>query len=149
VHIWVDADACPKDIKRIIEKAIIRLQLPLTYVANHGFATTKSPLIKVLQVPKGFDEADHEIVRRVSKGDIVVTQDIALAKDALNKGAKALGPRGNIYDLDTIQTQLMMRDFKETLRESGVHTGGPSRLSSKDTHAFASNFDKLVSRKHG
>ena len=144
MHIWVDADACPKVIRDILFRAAERTQTPLTMVANHPLPLPGSNLIKQLQVPKGFDVADDEIVARIQPGEILVTADIPLAAEALAKDARVLSPRGERFDKGTIRAKLTMRDFMDTLRSSGVHTGGPPTLSPADRQTFANRLDQLL-----
>ncbi|MGO1245886.1 MAG: YaiI/YqxD family protein [Oceanisphaera sp.] len=147
MHIWVDADACPKVVRDILFRAATRTNTPLTMVANHPLPLPASSLIKQLQVPKGFDVADDEIVSRIAPGEILVTADIPLAADALEKGAQVITPRGEKFDKGTIRAKLTMRDFMDTLRSSGIHTGGPATLSSADRQAFANQLDRMLSSK--
>ncbi|GAA3700004.1 YaiI/YqxD family protein [Oceanisphaera sediminis] len=144
MHIWVDADACPKVIRDILFRAAERTRTPLTMVANHPLPLPGSTLIKQLQVPKGFDVADDEIVARIQPGEILITADIPLAAEALAKDARVLSPRGERYDKGTIRAKLTMRDFMDTLRSSGVHTGGPPTLSPADRQTFANQLDQLL-----
>lgn len=146
MHIWVDADACPAVIKDILFRAAQRWQMPLTLVANQALYTPPSPLIRAVQVPRGFDVADAHIVERAEKGDLVITGDIPLAAQVLEKGAMALNPRGERYSPETIRERLAMRDMMEELRASGVDTGGPSSFSQSDRKAFANQLDILLAR---
>lgn len=146
MNIWVDADACPGPIKEILFRAAQRADVPLTLVANHPLPIPTSKRIRFLQVPSGFDVADNEIVRRVNPGDLVVTGDIPLAAEVLEQGGHALNPRGEMYSRDTIKARLTMRDFMETLRASGVQTGGPAALNSRDRQAFANQLDRFLAR---
>ncbi|ART79828.1 YaiI/YqxD family protein [Oceanisphaera avium] len=144
MHIWVDADACPKVVRDILFRAAIRTQTPLTMVANHALPLPNSPLIKQVQVPKGFDVADDEIVSRIAPGELLITADIPLAAEALAKGAVVLSPRGERFNTGTIKAKLTMRDFMDTLRASGIHTGGPDTLSAADRQTFANQLDQLL-----
>lgn len=144
MRIWVDADACPLVIKEILFRAAVRVGLPLTLVANHSMRVPRSPFITQLRVAAGFDIADNEIVRRLQPGDLVITQDIPLAAEVLAKGGRALSPRGELFSNDTIRDRLVMRDFLDTLRSSGVQTGGPPSLSQADRKAFADQLDRLL-----
>ncbi|HAP25353.1 MAG TPA: YaiI/YqxD family protein [Achromobacter sp.] len=146
MHIWVDADACPAVIKDILFRAAQRWQMPLTLVANQALYTPPSPLIRAVQVPRGFDVADAHIVERAEKGDLVITGDIPLAAQVLEKGAMALNPRGERYSPETIRERLAMRDMMEELRASGVDTGGPPSFSQSDRKAFANQLDTLLAR---
>lgn len=144
--IWVDADACPKPIKEILFRAATRTQVELTLVANQMLVVPKSPWIRSLQVPKGFDVADNEIVRRVAAGDLVVTADIPLASEVIAKGAKVVTPRGETYDAGSIAAALTLRNFMDTLRSSGVETGGPAAFSASDQREFARQLDRYLTR---
>lgn len=144
MKIWVDADACPVAIKEIIFKAADRTQTQTTLLANHSLRIPPSKFIKFLQVSTGFDVADDEIVKRVEVGDLVVTQDIPLAAEVIEKGAIALNPRGELYTTSNIRSRLNMRDFMDTMRASGVQTGGPPALNQADKQAFANNLDRLL-----
>ncbi len=142
--IWVDADACPVVIKEIIFRAANRTSTKTTLIANKLIKVPPSKYISAIQVPKGFDVADNEIARRVAKGDLVVTADIPLAAEVMEKGAEALNPRGERYTNETIRQRLNMRDFMDTMRASGVQTGGPPPLNQADRQQFANELDKYL-----
>ncbi len=144
--IWVDADACPVVIKEIIFRAAQRTKIETILVANQTIHTPKSAFIKSLRVSSGFDVADNEIVNRLSTGDLVITADIPLAAEVIEKGGLALNPRGNLYSSDDIKSILNMRDFNDTLRASGINTGGPPPLSKSDRQTFANNLDTILTR---
>jgi uncharacterized protein YaiI (UPF0178 family) len=146
MNIWVDADACPAVVKEILYRAAERARVPLTLVANQPLRTPPSPLIRTLQVPRGFDVADHEIARRVEPGDLVVTADIPLAAQVIERGGHALDPRGELYSPETIRERLTMRDFMDELRASGVQTGGPPPLAHGDRQRFANQLDRLLAQ---
>ena len=149
MKIWVDADACPVVIKEILFKAAERTQLPLILVANHTLRIPPSRYIQFVQVKAGFDVADNEIVKRVSPGDLVITGDIPLASEVIDKGGLALNPRGELYSAENIRSLLNMRDFMDTLRSSGIDTGGPSAFSPSDRQTFSNHLDKLLTQyKH-
>jgi len=146
MKIWVDADACPVVIKDILFRAAERTGVELTLVANQPIHKPPFPNINMLQVPHGFDAADNEIVKRIVKNDLVITADIPLAAEVLGKDAYALSPRGEMYSKDTIKSRLETRAFLDTLRGSGVHTGGPAALNQSDRKAFANHLDKYLAR---
>ncbi len=146
MKIWVDADACPVVIKDILFRAAERTGVQLTLVANQPLRIPSSRSIKTLQVPSGFDVADNEIVKRLGDGDLVITSDIPLAAEVIEKGGCALTPRGELYTTENIRARLNMRDFMDTLRASGIDTGGPSALSQSDKKSFAQHLDKLLAR---
>jgi len=147
VQIWVDADACPGVIKEILFRAADRAEICATLVANTLLRIPPSRYIRALQVPRGFDVADNEIVKRLEPGDLVITADVPLASDVIAKGGHALNPRGEFYTQDTIEAQLTMRNFMDQLRGSGVDTGGPASFSQGDRQAFANQLDKFLARQ--
>jgi uncharacterized protein len=146
MHIWVDADACPRVIKDLLFRAADRLGISLTLVANQPLRTPPSPSIKVLQVPAGFDAADHTIVQHVCAGDLVVTADIPLAAQVIARGGYALNPRGTLYTQENMHEYLTMRHLMDELRQSGVGTGGPSPFSPRDRQAFANQLDRVLAQ---
>ncbi len=145
-QIWVDADACPKVIKEILYRAAERVGVALTLVANQPLSVPPSRHIRTVQVGAGFDVADNHIARQVGQGDLVITADIPLASEVIARGAIALNPRGELYTEANIRQRLTMRDFMETLRSSGVDTGGPAPFNHADRQAFANQLDRLLSR---
>lgn len=144
MHIWVDADACPAVIKEVLYRAAQRWDRPLTLVANQMLRTPPSPRIRAIQVARGFDVADDYIVAHARAGDLVITGDIPLAAEVLDKNAFVLSPRGERYTADTIRERLALRDMMEELRSAGVDTGGPAALSQADRRAFANALDRLM-----
>ncbi len=143
-QIWVDADACPKVIKDILFRAANRVGVPLILVANQPVQVPRSRFIRSLQVATGFDVADNHIVQQAQAGDLVITADIPLAAEVIAKGCLALNPRGDLYTEDNIRQRLNMRDFMDTLRSSGVDTGGPAAFSPSDRQAFANQLDRYL-----
>jgi uncharacterized protein YaiI (UPF0178 family) len=147
MHIWVDADACPKMIKEVLFRAANRTRTPLTLVANAFLTYPNSAYIRSVQVAKGFDSADHYIVTHLNPRDLVITADIPLAADVLAKQGIAINPRGEIYTENTIRQRLNMRDINEQLRGIGERTGGPSALGIKEKTAFANALDRCLAKK--
>ena len=146
MKIWVDADACPVVIRDILFRAAKRTGVTMTLVANQPVRVPASPNIEFVQVSPGFDVADNEIVKRAVSGDLVVTADIPLAAEVMETGVHALSPRGELYSTDTIRQRLNMRDFMDTLRASGIHTGGPPALSRRERQSFANHLDRMLTR---
>lgn len=149
MKIWVDADACPVVIKDILIKAAERTQTKMTFVANQLIRTPPSRFIDSIQVSSGFDVADDEIVERLTSGDLVITGDIPLAADVIAKGGHALSSRGELFTKDNIKARLNIRDFMDTLRGSGINTGGPPPLSQQDRKSFADHLDRILARQAG
>ena len=147
MSIWVDADACPAAIREILFKAAIRTETLLTLVANHAIPVTRSPFIKMKQVSSGFDMADNYIVQQAAENDLVVTSDIPLAAELIEKEVQVITPRGECYTRQNIRQKLNMRDFMDTMRSSGeVRSGGPAALGQKDKQAFANALDQYLVR---
>ncbi len=144
MRIWIDADACPKVIKEILFRAAERVGVITTLVANQPMSLPPSPFIRAIRVAPGFDVADHEILKRLAPGDLVITADIPLAAEVIARDGHALNPRGQVYTKENIRECLNMRDFMETLRSSGVETGGPQALGPRDRQAFANALDGLL-----
>ena len=147
MSIWVDADACPVAIREILVKASLRTKVPLCFVANQPIPTPRASHIRSVQVSQGFDVADNYIVQQVEEDDLVITGDIPLAAEVMEKSAHALNPRGEMYSDDTIKQKLNMRDFMDVMRGSGVQqSGGPPPMSAKDRQQFANHLDRYVSK---
>ena len=147
-QIWVDADACPKVIKEILFRAADRVGMAVTLVANQPLTVPGSRYIRSVQVAAGFDVADNHIVQQASAGDLVITADIPLADEVITKGCLALNPRGELYTKENIRQRLNMRDFMDTLRGSGVDTGGPPAFSQSDRQAFANQLDQWLAKQY-
>lgn len=146
MEIWVDADACPKVIKEILFRVADRTKINVTLVANQSIATPPSAFIKSIRVSAGFDVADNYIVQQANKNDLVITADIPLAAEVIDKGAHALNPRGEMYSTETIKQKLVMRDLMDELRGSGEVTGGPPPLNQRDRREFANQLDRFVEK---
>ena len=147
MHIWVDADACPKVIKDILFRAATRTKIQLTLVANQTLYVPPSPFIRSVQVSAGFDVADNEIVKRVNAGDLVITSDLPLAAEVIEKGGHVLSHRGEWYSAANIRPLLNMRDFMDNLRASGIQTGGPPPMSQNESRSFAGHLDRFLATR--
>lgn len=145
MRIWIDADACPNVIKEIIFKASLRTQIHVVVVANSQIKIPMNGLVSTMQVPRGFDMADDHITDNLAADDLVITADIPLASAVIAKGAYALNPRGEFYTEENIAERLATRDLMEELRDSGMMTGGPKPLGTKDRQAFANKLDAFLS----
>jgi hypothetical protein len=147
MQIWVDADACPGVVKEILYRAAERARIPLTLVANQCLRVPPSQWIRAVQVEKGFDVADNRIAAEVAPGDLVITADIPLAAAVIEKDGHALNPRGEFYSRENIRQLLDMRNFMDTLRSSGVDTGGPPAFSQSDRQTFANRLDRFIAAR--
>ncbi len=146
MKIWVDADSCPVAIREILYRAAERKRIELILVANQHLSLPGSRYISLVHVSSGFDVADNEIVKRVQQHDLVITSDIPLASEVIDKGARALSPRGELFTEQNVKSRLNMRDFMDTLRASGIHTGGPPALSHSDRQQFANHLDRILAK---
>lgn len=146
ITLWVDADACPKVVKEVLFKAAQRTRIPLVLVANQYLQTPPGNLISAVQVAAGFDVADNYIVQKAQPGDLVITADIPLAAEVVEKGVGALNPRGELYTRENVRQRLNIRDFNETLRSSGISTSGPQSFTAQDKQAFANQLDRWLTK---
>lgn len=145
--IWVDADACPAVVKDILFRAAERAHTQVILVANQALRIPPSAYIRSVQVAAGFDVADNYIVQNMEPGDLVITADIPLAAEVIEKGALVISPRGEELTTDNIKSRLTMRNFMEEMRSSGQVSGGPPPLSKRDRQVFANALDRLLSKK--
>jgi len=144
MQIWVDADACPGEIKELLYRAADRTQTKITLVANQGLRTPRSEFIDSIVVPAGMNVADRRIIELVQPGDLVITADIPLAAEVIAKGGQALDPRGELYTEANIGERLAVRNLFDELRGGGQITGGPSNFTAKDRQAFANQLDRWL-----
>ena len=147
MQIWVDADACPGVIKDILFRAAERTGVRVTLVANQPLRMPRSPQLRFLQVAAGFDVADERIVAELEPGDLVITADVPLAAAVIERGGLGLNPRGELYTAENVRERLSMRNFLDELRGSGVQTGGPAAISSRDRQAFAAQLDRWLAAR--
>ncbi len=147
MKILVDADACPKAIKEILFRAADRAEIYIVFVANQIVPLNESTFISSIQVEQGADVADDKIVEECKAGDLIITADIPLAARVVAKNATALDPRGTLYDKSNIGSILSMRNFMDSLRSSGVETGGMSSFSHKECLKFANALDRFIINK--
>lgn len=147
MRIWVDADACPNVIKDILFRAAQRAGVELTLVANQPVRVPASRFIKTIQVPAGFDVADERIADLLEQGDLVVTADVPLAAAVVEKGGRALNPRGELYTEENVRERLAMRNLMDELRSSGMVTGGPAAITKSDRRNFGNRLDQLLASR--
>ena len=145
--IWVDADATPRPVREIIFRAALRLGLETVLVANHRISLpANNEYVRFVLVKHGFDVADHHIAAAAKADDVTITADIPLAAALVDKGVHVISPRGEIYDRENIRERLSVRDFMDSLRSSGVETGGPSAFGNREKQAFASALDRTLTK---
>ena len=145
--LWIDADAAPRDVKEIAFRAARRLEMPTILVANQRLPVPPgNPFVSAVRVEGGPDVADRYIADTATPGDVAVTADIPLASALVAKGVRVIDPRGEEYTEENIGERLTVRDFMDSLRGSGVETGGARPYGAKDKQAFASALDRVLSR---
>ena len=149
MQIWVDADACPGDVKELLFRAAKRTKTKVTLVANQAMRTPRSEFVDSLLVPAGMNVADRRIVELVQPGDLVITADIPLAAQVVGKGGQALNPRGELYTEANVGERLAVRNLLDELRGGGQITGGPANFSAKDRQAFANQLDRWLTAAKG
>ncbi|WP_415227474.1 YaiI/YqxD family protein [Psychromonas sp.] len=144
--IWIDADACPVTVREIVLRASQRTNTPLVFVANSPLPVPTRPLVKTVRVAQGFDVADNYISQHAELNDLVITQDIPLAAEIVEKGITALNPRGELYTVENIRQRLAMRNFAEELRNTGQISGGPNKFGDKEKQTFANALDRWLQK---
>jgi len=144
LHIYVDADSCP--VKDEVYKVAKRYGLEVTLVAAQWFRVPSEPWIhlEVVKETGDLDVADDWIVDRIDAGDIVVSEDIILASRCLQKGARALNPRGRLFTPESIGEALATRELMADLREAGTITGGPAPFGKADRSRLLRQLDEIV-----
>ena len=148
MHIFVDADSFPTNLRDILFRASERLKIQLVMVANTPVKLPKSEYISAIQVKSEPDAADDYIASQINEGDLVITGDIPLAYRVVEKGGYAINPRGELYDEANIKQKLAMRDLMDELRNTGLVTGGPSIFRQKDKQAFANQLNKFLEKQN-
>jgi uncharacterized protein len=146
MKIWVDADACPGAVKDIVMSAAVKRTVEAVFVANKKLTFPTTPYISFQLVDLSPDAADQLIADNAQPGDLVITQDIPLAHILVTKGVSTISPRGIIFCLDNIGERLSVRDLMQELRDTGEMTGGPKQFGDKEKRAFASAFDRELTR---
>ena len=146
MRIWIDGDACPREIKDIVFRASERLEIPVRLVANSAMLVPRSDLVSVIVVAHGLDSADEHIVDELTPDDIVVTGDIPLAARIVDKGGIVIDPRGSCYDERNMAERLAARNLTEELRSIGLAESTPSPFAATDNHKFAATLDRILTR---
>ena len=141
--IWVDADACP--VRAEVERVASRHGLSVVMVSNGGIRPSANPLVEMVYVPAGADEADRRIADGVGPGDVVVTADMPLAARVVAAGARAIRPDGSLLDARNIGEALAMRDLMADLRAADpFRQGGGKAFGPADRSRFLDRLDRLV-----
>ncbi|MBD3786564.1 MAG: YaiI/YqxD family protein [Sphingomonadales bacterium] len=141
--IWVDADACP--VKDEAERVATRLGLRLAFVSNGGLRPSQNPLVEMVYVAAGPDEADKHIAERAGRGDVVITNDIPLAAKCVEAGARVLRPDGEALTPANIGNVLATRDLMADLRAADpFRQGGGRPFTKADRARFLEALDRTA-----
>ena len=146
MKIWVDADACPGEIKELLYRAAKRTSTQVTLVANQPLHTPRLEFTDSLLAPAGANAADRRILELLEAGDLVITADIPLAAEVVAQGGEALDPRGQLYTNTNVGERLAMRNLLDELRADGQVTGGPANFNAKDRQEFANQLDRWLTK---
>ncbi len=147
MKIWIDGDAAPREIKDVVFRAARRKRLDVRVVANQSLAAPhNAPSVSIITVAHGANEADMYIVHNATPGDLVITADIPLAAQLVENAVDVIDPRGEELHADNVRSRLSMRDFMDDLRGSGEVVGRNRPFDQRDKHAFASSFDRVLTR---
>ncbi|MDB6097096.1 MAG: hypothetical protein JWM09_1374 [Francisellaceae bacterium] len=144
--LWVDADACPILVKEIVFRASKRLSFNVILVSNQYMVIPRTPFIKFIQVSNVFNAADTYIIENSKINDIVITADIPMAAELIDKKVRVINPRGEIYTLDKIKTILSIRNFMQDMREAGIAKGGQAPYSKSDLQNFAASLEAELAK---
>ena len=144
MKLWIDADACPNAVKEIVLRAAERTKVRVTFVANQNVPLPNRTWLQFVRVPKGLDVADTYIAEHLNPEDLVVTQDVPLAAEVVEKGAQAISPRGVMWTKENVNEKRSLRDFFTEARESGIITGGPKPFDNKAKQSFANALDRWL-----
>lgn len=142
--LYIDADACP--VKDEAYRVAARYGAAVFVVSNSWVRTPPDPRIQSVVVEAGPDVADDWIAERATKGDVVITADIPLARRALEGGAQALHPAGRPFTADNIGGALASRAIGEHLRSFGEATRGPAPFTPADRSRFLQALDAAMVR---
>jgi uncharacterized protein len=146
MKIWIDADACPGEIKELIIRAARRLKVPAVFVANKYISIPETAYVSTVRVGMGPEVVDGYIAQTAEKGDLVITQDIPLAAVLVPKEIIVIGLRGEIYTEDNIRERLSIRNFMHDIREAGGITPGPSQFGRREKQRFSDTFDRELTK---
>ncbi|MBV7380413.1 YaiI/YqxD family protein [Maritimibacter dapengensis] len=141
--IYVDADACP--VKAEAEAVAVRHKTELKHVCNGGLRPSDNPLVEVVYVADGPDEADKWIAERAGPGDVVVTGDIPLAAKCVEAGAHVIKHNGDALTQANIGQALATRDLMTDLRAADpFRQGGGKAFSKSDRARFRDGLERAI-----
>lgn len=147
MKLWLDGDATPRAVKEICFRAAERLELDTVLVANQRVQLPPGNAhVSAVRVDGGPDVADRYVAEHAASGDVAITADIPLAALLVPKGVTVIDPRGEEYTAESIGERLSLRNFMDSLRGSGVETGGHGAFGAREKQAFANALDRALTR---
>jgi uncharacterized protein len=142
LEIYVDADGCP--VKDEIYRVARRHGLKVYVVSNSFMSIPPDERIERVTVGGRFDAADDWIAERIGERDVAVTADIPLAARCLEKGARVISPKGQLFTEDSIGDAIATRELMSQLRQAGVVTGGPAPMAKQDRSRFLAGLEDAI-----
>lgn len=146
MHIWIDADACPRAAKELVFKFALKRKLNVILVAGQPQIKPPYACVRLIIVENGMDAADDYLVEQAQPGDLVICSDVPLADRLVKKGVDALDPRGKEFDTRNMGERLAVRNLMTDLRDQGQMGGGQPPYGEKEKQAFANSLDRLLTR---
>ncbi len=140
--ILVDADAIPAKIRDVIIRYSKRTEKPTLFVSNHFFKLSKHSFVEQVFVEKQIDQADNHIISLSSSGSLVITQDLLLAQQSLERGAKVLNQYGEEITLSKVKEKIAFRDFYSQMRDMSLDSNSNQKsYSTKDLEKFSNSLN--------
>jgi uncharacterized protein YaiI (UPF0178 family) len=146
--VFIDADACP--VKQEAIHVARSRGWTVVLIANTSQSLSRfdgRKGVETVTVGTGQDSADFAVIERLAPEDVVVTQDTGLAAMVLGRGARAISPRGRIFQLAAIDAELAVRHAEQKLRRSGGRTRGPSPFEDEDREMFVDRLEGMLAER--
>lgn len=146
MRIWVDADSCPKRVRKVLEKAANKRKTFTFFVANRPIPVKLTDYVFLVETENTAQSADNYILKNAKTGDLVVTRDIPLAKQLVDKNIATINDRGREFTANDINTHFSIRNFMYNLASAGLVPESTSSFNKKDLQNFAAKFDTVFNR---
>lgn len=144
---WIDADSCPVQVRDIIIRFALRLEIKTFYVANHLIPIPNKPNFFMITTDNTPDAADNYIVENAGINDIIITRDIPLAHRLVSKSITVINDRGVVYTAENISERLSLRNFNLDLFQLGLCPEKTNTFGKKEVNNFANSFDREIQKK--
>ena len=147
MKVFVDADNCNKDSRKIILKACTRKNIEVELVANKNIpVNTQNVKFTMTVCPATKDAADNYIVENSTDTDIAITKDILLAKRLIDKNVFTMNDMGIVFTSANIEDLLEQRELSLQMKSLGISNGENFR-SQAQTKEFSIQFNKIINEK--